>query len=659
MELVAHNILSGPMPSNSRDNEGELTSAQPIKLMEGVVRRVRRANDDLRTELFAVSQRGDHLARGFGFKTIDEAEATIAARPAIFNRAFVEQAESKLLDLETQVKKHVNLEIESCNALQEASRRIDELKKENARLSAELKATKRKDNGVRPLQDVTPVNAHGSHDTSVYAPLPSLSSLTAVSSSTGDLASIKAELQELRKSYDALRQAKERSDAKHMADYVKWRNFKQWMFDEKEASLSSILVEGKTPNWKRILKLRKKYMKIGPQTDTPESSKAPEATTSAHISSLSANISSSATHKPSPSTHAPSPTTRIPSLRTQAGVKDLAESEPPIGSLTSHLMKAQDEEKQAESPAAFPPKAPKALICMPPKSQKRKLDEMSSSETEDDSQAPSPIYETQPGLVRRFLESPVRTSSRRKSEPTKPTATVCKSPRKPHSPSVTSPRSRDLALAVSPRKRVNSTPARESSADKENAHTPNTACKRPVDYSVYKGRGRYASNASATKTINADFKMDTARNAGVEFQFDEVVRNKESRKHLHADDCECCRGYYEGLNPMPPRLQRPLWRSPSPSKRKHEHGPSTSSARTVLAPDSDDERQQAIEEHKREISRHRQRWERPLTPPGYWEIGFPDTQEAAEINARAREMHEQKRARIEAEASRGGRYKRR
>ena len=57
-----------------------------------------------------------------------------------------------------------------------------------------------------------------------------------------------------------------------------------------------------------------------------------------------------------------------------------------------------------------------------------------------------------------------------------------------------------------------------------------------------------------------------------------------------------------------------------------------------------------IEKHKQEISRHRNNWAPPSTPPKYWSIGFPTTQEVREINREAEEMIEAKKARVEAEA---------
>ncbi|KAG1865621.1 hypothetical protein C8R48DRAFT_601177, partial [Suillus tomentosus] len=36
-----------------------------------------------------------------------------------------------------------------------------------------------------------------------------------------------------------------------------------------------------------------------------------------------------------------------------------------------------------------------------------------------------------------------------------------------------------------------------------------------------------------------------------------------------------------------------------------------------------------IEHYKKEISRHQHHWYRAKTPSGYWDIGFPDTQETS------------------------------
>jgi hypothetical protein len=63
--------------------------------------------------------------------------------------------------------------------------------------------------------------------------------------------------------------------------------------------------------------------------------------------------------------------------------------------------------------------------------------------------------------------------------------------------------------------------------------------------------------------------------------------------------------------------------------------------------------------HRQAVSRHRAQWERAPTPPGYWDIGFPDTQAVKRINEQAAELHRRKRKAVAKEAKEGGRYRRR
>ncbi|KAG6853758.1 hypothetical protein C0991_001588 [Blastosporella zonata] len=188
--------------------------------------------------------------------------------------------------------------------------------------------------------------------------------------------------------------------------------------------------------------------------------------------------------------------------------------------------------------------------------------------------------------------------------------------------------------------------------------------KRIEDYSAYKVRGRYGKNSAASKdtgTINAQFEINTTRNGGLDFQYDEVVRGKNDRKRMDAGDCECCHDYYEAVGPLPKRLQAPLWKSPPSTPAKPcPHHPQLSAfgsnskgyfpAENTNSSGGRKRRQSEITSHKKAISRHRHHWERAKTPPGYWNIGFPDTQETEEINDQAREMHRRKRDEVEAAA---------
>ena len=114
--------------------------------------------------------------------------------------------------------------------------------------------------------------------------------------------------------------------------------------------------------------------------------------------------------------------------------------------------------------------------------------------------------------------------------------------------------------------------------------------------------------------------------------------------------------YYEAVGPLPARPQGPLWRSPSRSPGKHR----PECQHHQGSHDQDEHRDEEVQAHRQAISRHRQQWARAKTPPGYWEIGFPSTQEVTDMNARAREMHRDKLRAVEAEARKdGGRYRRR
>ncbi|KAG6910336.1 hypothetical protein DXG01_011404 [Tephrocybe rancida] len=190
---------------------------------------------------------------------------------------------------------------------------------------------------------------------------------------------------------------------------------------------------------------------------------------------------------------------------------------------------------------------------------------------------------------------------------------------------------------------------------------PPPSTKRIDDYSAFKGRG------SPKDTINAQFEIDPTRNGGMNFQYDEVVRGRDDRRRMDAGDCECCRDYYEAVGPLPKRLQAPLWKSPPTTPVKpcpHHPELSASGSRDANAPPNSSasrkRRQSEIDSHRQAISRHRHHWERPKTPPGYWNIGFPDTQEADDINERAKEMHRRKRHEVEAAARKeDGKYRRR
>ncbi|KAI0692394.1 DNA repair protein endonuclease SAE2/CtIP C-terminus-domain-containing protein, partial [Cytidiella melzeri] len=148
-------------------------------------------------------------------------------------------------------------------------------------------------------------------------------------------------------------------------------------------------------------------------------------------------------------------------------------------------------------------------------------------------------------------------------------------------------------------------------------------------------------------SLNSRYRLNPVKNDGLDFQFDEVVRRKHDRCKLDAEDCDYCRDYYNALAPLPLPAQPPLWRSPpnSPKKRKRQ---STGDESDVASTS----RKHTVAKHVQKISRHRRNWQAPQTPPGYWDIGFPNTQTTERINKQAKEMHAQKLRDAEAEANR-------
>ncbi|KAI5123623.1 hypothetical protein M0805_003437 [Coniferiporia weirii] len=156
-----------------------------------------------------------------------------------------------------------------------------------------------------------------------------------------------------------------------------------------------------------------------------------------------------------------------------------------------------------------------------------------------------------------------------------------------------------------------------------------------------KRRGRY-SDVTSGDAINALFEIDSSKNDGLAFQFDEIVRGRRQRQKLDAGDCDCCKNYYDHIATLPDPVLPPVWKSPI--------------ANQIL----EDPHRGIGEIHKKRISRHRHQWAPPTTPPGYWNIGFPTTQEAADINKKAEDIHANKRRRVETEADAGnGRFIRR
>ncbi|CAG8437751.1 9497_t:CDS:2 [Funneliformis mosseae] len=126
-----------------------------------------------------------------------------------------------------------------------------------------------------------------------------------------------------------------------------------------------------------------------------------------------------------------------------------------------------------------------------------------------------------------------------------------------------------------------------------------------------------------------------ASKQGEGYRYIETVRKKNERRQLMAQDCRDCRKYYEmtGFSML----------------RTCDHSQSSVNDLETL-----------IQNKKQLLSRHRAKYSRPQTPPGFWKVGFPSSQEIAEINELSvkyeREREEQKKREVEFAKSRERRW---
>ncbi|KAJ8124871.1 hypothetical protein O1611_g8769 [Lasiodiplodia mahajangana] len=134
-----------------------------------------------------------------------------------------------------------------------------------------------------------------------------------------------------------------------------------------------------------------------------------------------------------------------------------------------------------------------------------------------------------------------------------------------------------------------------------------------------------------------DFKINPHVNEGYDYAFTDVVRNKDDRACLQGCVKENCCGH----------KFRALARACRPSTRPHEF---QSLLESYLGDDchrlstmSEAEKETLwIEAKTRELAntngRHRHRYHRMTTPPGFWRPDFPSTQEGEEYNEEAVEL---------------------
>ncbi|KAL7753330.1 hypothetical protein RI367_001105 [Sorochytrium milnesiophthora] len=146
---------------------------------------------------------------------------------------------------------------------------------------------------------------------------------------------------------------------------------------------------------------------------------------------------------------------------------------------------------------------------------------------------------------------------------------------------------------------------RHRSAGDENASEPaevySSPSKRRSTIEPFLTRSKRSKNSDATASSPAPTASHTATPATSAraptsvrptFKYTEVVRKKDERRKMHGADCPCCTNWYKmtGFADL-------------------------------------DGNALDIGAHKDLVSRHRNIFDQPQTPDGFWDVGFPSTQD--------------------------------
>ncbi|KAJ6519274.1 DNA repair protein endonuclease SAE2/CtIP C-terminus-domain-containing protein [Mycena sanguinolenta] len=616
-----------------RDKAIQEEHSKQIAAFDAKYERLQHAYDKKNDEHFTLVNYGDRVAQLLGFRFLTDVQT------------FIELADE-------QVK------------YKDLAKRVDELKAELAMEKRDKQAMK------HDLVDVTE-----ERDLLQVVLAEQTAKVGGPSAET-----LAKELVELQSRYNEVTERAARADAEIKEHMVKWRAFKQWMqneekkFEERKKKLNA--AEKIREGHGRCLKRRQKMKEVGLDDDDKDEDNLRESIAVHGASTVFEYLVAETAEPATPIQTKISPA--VPSSSTSINPTANADATAVVSSTSTHLQSVLSKQTTTNQYSSH---------TIVPSSPMQSKDVIDLSETDNDSQVSITLDNPAPKDDVIVIDQRPAAAATRSSLPghsilpTRLPRFGVDNPneRRASNPFVVTPRTRtwsedEDAGHERPRKiRRFSSPVRiplavttNGGRTSENRSSPvasrgrenrmmredaplstpaNTSARKQLtDYSAFKGRGRYGKAAAAgNDTINASYAIDPARNGGVDFQYDAVVRRKEDRRRMDGGDCECCRDYYEAIGPMPDRLQPPLWRSPQKSSSERK-------------PCRNGGREDAIYSHKQAISRHRHDWAQGSTPPSYWDIGFPSTQEAQLINQKAAEMQQKKRRMVEREAENGGRY---
>ncbi|KZT20253.1 hypothetical protein NEOLEDRAFT_1245327 [Neolentinus lepideus HHB14362 ss-1] len=292
------------------------------------------------------------------------------------------------------------------------------------------------------------------------------------------VAALEQELKQLQDRYDALLGAKEKVTARYRSDYKKWKNFKEWLFEDKKKAMHFI---------KKEKEKRKRKDNEGKGDDRGGGS-SPRKEAPAGLSD------------------SPNKTLVNPLNLKRDDAEDLDD--------LSDTSSVTEDDSQAPLPTpSFDINA--YLLSDIAKSinkKKRRISDIA------DADCSTPL-----SLEKDFRPSPKKEGSPAKRE----------SPRKQRTPT--------KRLTSTPTKQCSEEREKENTPSQGKSISPTAGPSIITSKTSSKGKVTNAILGDADTSINALYEIDPARNGGVVFPFSSVVRSKEHRKHLKGGDCECCR----------------------------------------------------------------------------------------------------------------------
>ncbi|KAL1919024.1 uncharacterized protein VTP21DRAFT_2405 [Calcarisporiella thermophila] len=157
-------------------------------------------------------------------------------------------------------------------------------------------------------------------------------------------------------------------------------------------------------------------------------------------------------------------------------------------------------------------------------------------------------------------------------------------------------------------------------------------------------RIRHSEKKCSNRGVGHTPRQAHKRNDEPQYKYNETVRKKDKRRQLRGTDCGCCRRFYEvtaGVsvlnsddnNDASPTFSHSNQRQPSPGTM--------------------------MERRLQRVSRHRYKHKPPASPPGYWNVDFPTTDELEEWREEANRRREEQETGEERNKVERGRMERR